>query len=123
MISGLDLNLFPVGEELSPEAKGFPLQDQVDGIDGLVGLGLVASAGYLVCSELQIQTADGDGFHVSDELAGQDGFSGSSDSQIFPDCFCAGFAWLLGLIIPTDDIAIRTTFDISVTGAITGDQM
>ncbi len=123
VIIGLDLNLFTISEELSTEPKGFLLQDQVDGIDGLVGLGLVGSAGYLVCIELKIQTTDGDGFHGSDELTVQDGFSGSSHSQILADGFDTGFAWLLGLFIPTDHVTIRAAGDVAVSRAVTGNQM
>jgi len=58
-----------------------------------------------------------------DELAGENGFGGSVNSMVFADCLYTGFTGLLGFIIPTDDIAIGTAFDINVTGAITGNEM
>ena len=60
---GLDFNLVAVSEKLSAEAKGFPLQGQVDEFQGLPGLLLGGTCGDLPGVELEVDPADGDGFH------------------------------------------------------------
>ena len=62
--TGLDLNFVPVQEELSAQAKRFPLQDEVDEVNSLVRLASGPARSDLVRIELEIQPADGDGFHV-----------------------------------------------------------
>jgi hypothetical protein len=65
---GLDFNLVAVSEELSAEAKGFPLQGQVDEFKGLPGLVLGGTRGDLTGIELKVEPADGDGLHALSRL-------------------------------------------------------
>jgi len=85
-----------VQEELSVQAKWFPLQDEVDEGNSLVRLLSGPARGDLVCVELEIQPADGDGFHAMVKAAGclLDGFVlGVAPFPLVKGCPGPTFEW------------------------------
>jgi hypothetical protein len=60
---GFDFNFIPVDDELRPEAERFALQRQVDEFNGLVHLSGRVAMSDLPGIKLQVEPANGDGFH------------------------------------------------------------
>ena len=61
---GFDFNFVPVHEQLGTEAERLPLERLVDEFNGLIHLLRGSAVGDLTGIKLEVEPADGDGFHL-----------------------------------------------------------
>ena len=62
-LGGFDFNFVPVHEELGTEAERFPLEREVDELNGLIHLLRGFAVGDLAGIKLEVEPADSDDFH------------------------------------------------------------
>ncbi len=62
-VGGFDFDFVRVREELRTQTERFALQREVDEVHGLPGLLLGGTVGELAGIDLEVETAEGDGFY------------------------------------------------------------